>query len=302
MPVFLAKATPTMLAGLDEDSFLQKRQEASEGIIDIALLNNMPDAAVRETERQFLRILDASAQEVCVRLTLVSLPEIPRGEETRRYIDETYSDPSGIWSGQFDGMIVTGTEPRAGRLSDEPYWQALAKVIDHARSSAMASIWSCLAAHAAVLYMDGIERYPLPEKCSGVFKFEADQRHQIMSGITAPVAFPHSRYNGLQQEDLVSHGYTVLTQSMAAGVDTFVKESEGLMVFFQGHPEYGADTLLREYRRDVGRFLRGEREILSEYPARASGCSGSSTIRRISTSRSLRPARRTLFELPGPKC
>jgi homoserine O-succinyltransferase len=29
-------------------------------------------------------------------------------------------------------------------------------------------------------------------------------------------------------------------------------------VFFQGHPEYEADTLLREYRRDAGRYLRGE--------------------------------------------
>ncbi len=30
------------------------------------------------------------------------------------------------------------------------------------------------------------------------------------------------------------------------------------MVFLQGHPEYDADTLAREYRRDMLRFLRGE--------------------------------------------
>jgi homoserine O-succinyltransferase len=29
-------------------------------------------------------------------------------------------------------------------------------------------------------------------------------------------------------------------------------------VFFQGHPEYDAGTLGREYLRDMGRFLRGE--------------------------------------------
>ena len=29
------------------------------------------------------------------------------------------------------------------------------------------------------------------------------------------------------------------------------------MVFFQGHPEYHSCTLLREYRRDVARYLAG---------------------------------------------
>jgi homoserine O-succinyltransferase len=36
------------------------------------------------------------------------------------------------------------------------------------------------------------------------------------------------------------------------------------MLFFQGHPEYESDTLFREYRRDVGRFLKGEQ---ASYPA-----------------------------------
>ena len=48
----------------------------------------------------------------------------------------------------------------------------------------------------------------------------------------------------------------------------FVKQRSSLFVFFQGHPEYDARTLLREYRRDVGRFLRGERE---DYPAMPQG-------------------------------
>ena len=36
------------------------------------------------------------------------------------------------------------------------------------------------------------------------------------------------------------------------------------MLFFQGHPEYGAPALMGEYRRDIGRFLRRERQ---DYPA-----------------------------------
>jgi homoserine O-succinyltransferase len=59
-------------------------------------------------------------------------------------------------------------------------------------------------------------------------------------------------------------GYTILSRSERAGVDSFVKNGRGTMLFFQGHPEYESDTLFREYRRDVGRFLRGEQ---ASYPA-----------------------------------
>jgi homoserine O-succinyltransferase len=49
-------------------------------------------------------------------------------------------------------------------------------------------------------------------------------------------------------------------------VDAFVKQRKSLFVFFQGHPEYEAVTLMLEYRRDIGRFLRGERETYPPMP------------------------------------
>ena len=61
-------------------------------------------------------------------------------------------------------------------------------------------------------------------------------------------------------------GYRILTRSQHAGVDAFVKQRKSLFVFFQGHPEYEADTLLREYRRDIGRFLRRERDSFPSMP------------------------------------
>ena len=41
---------------------------------------------------------------------------------------------------------------------------------------------------------------------------------------------------------------------------THSEGQKSLFVFFQGHPEYESDTLLREYRRDIGRYLRSEAE------------------------------------------
>ncbi len=78
---------------------------------------------------------------------------------------------------------------------------------------------------------------------------------------------PHSRWNEVRADELTSCGYQVLTQSVEAGVDLFVKEKkDSLFVHFQGHPEYGARTLLKEYRRDIKRFLRRERETYPTMP------------------------------------
>jgi homoserine O-succinyltransferase len=38
------------------------------------------------------------------------------------------------------------------------------------------------------------------------------------------------------------------------------------MVYFQGHPEYDRNSLLKEYKREVGRFLSGELEAPPPYP------------------------------------
>ena len=59
----------------------------------------------------------------------------------------------------------------------------------------------------------------------------------------------------------------MLTQSAEGGVDTFLKKKrQSLFLHFQGHPEYGAETLLKEYRRDIRRFLNKERETYPTMP------------------------------------
>jgi homoserine O-succinyltransferase/O-acetyltransferase len=46
----------------------------------------------------------------------------------------------------------------------------------------------------------------------------------------------------------------------------FMKQGKSLFLFLQGHPEYDQGSLLREYYRDVGRFLRGERDAYPQMP------------------------------------
>jgi homoserine O-succinyltransferase len=232
----------------------------------IGLVNNMPDAAVAATERQFARLVEAASGEFDVRLHLFTLETLPRGEEARRAMAADYRAARALKLQPQDALIVTGAEPRAADLRQEPYWRELAFVLDWADGRTVSTALSCLAAHAAVLHRDGIVRDRLPAKRSGVYTVEVAARHELLDGLGSRFVTPHSRHNDLDEATLVAKGYQILARSPESGVDLFVKDGDSLLVFLQGHPEYDADTLAREYRRDVLRFLRGEAAALPRVP------------------------------------
>lgn len=244
------------------------RELRAANCVTIGLINNMPDAALEATERQFTDLIRLSAPNTVVRLLLFAIPQVPRGDAARRDMATRYRDIGALWDARLDGLIVTGTEPKSKDLKDEPYWAALAQVIDWARRNTNSTVWSCLAAHAAVLHTDGIERTPFSQKLSGVFDCAPAGAHPMLRDVPLPMCIPHSRGNDLSERALKSAGYRILTRSNEAGVDMFVRQERSFHLFLQGHPEYEAGTLLREYRRDIGRYLRGERE---RYPAMPRG-------------------------------
>jgi homoserine O-succinyltransferase len=233
--------------------------------LDIGLVNNMPDAALDATERQFRALLEAAAGGLDVHLTLYTLPEVPRTEFGRRQVAR-YVDFDDLWDRRHDGLIVTGTEPRAADLQDEPFWGSLTRLLEWAERNTYSTVLSCLAAHAGILHIDGIVRRPLGDKRFGIFECVRVSDHPLTAAAPNRLQMPHSRWNEIPEEALLACGYRVLTRSEDAGVDAFVKQRKSLFVFFQGHPEYEAVTLLLEYRRDIGRFLRGEGDTYPPMP------------------------------------
>lgn len=237
------------------------------GHLNIALINNMPDAALEDTELQFFDLLDDASDDVPVYLKLYSLAGIPRTDRGQRHLNSYYYSLDELWQNEFDGVIVTGTEPREPDLRDEPYWKLLGRVFDWAERNTTGAILSCLAAHASVLHADGIVRHRLPDKQFGVFELTKSAVHPLMNSAGENVCFPHSRWNEVRADELLQAGYTVLTVSADGAVDTFVKKKQrSLFLHFQGHPEYGAETLLKEYRRDIRRFINRERETYPTMP------------------------------------
>src|SRR6476620_9569859 len=234
--------------------------------LNIGLINNMPDTALKATERQFMKLLQAAAGPRRIRFHCFSLPSVKRSPEAKWHVESEYSDLSDLKRERFDGLIVTGAEPVAPELDQEPYWRDLTELIDWARTNTRSTIWSCLAAHAAVLHLDRIERQRLPSKCHGIFDCEAVTRDPLTRAAPAPLKVSHSRLNEIAESDLVEAGYQVLTRSAKAGVDIFVRQYASRFVFFQGHPEYDALSLQREYLRDIGRYLARERDNYPHLP------------------------------------
>jgi homoserine O-succinyltransferase/O-acetyltransferase len=236
----------------------------AEAPIRIGLINNMPDSALQSTEAQFCSLLREAAGALPVTVRLSSFPELPRGPEALEEIERRYWPIEDLLTDSLDALIVTGTEPRAPRLRDEPYWPRFGGLLEWAQRHTVASVWSCLAAHAAVEVLDGIPRQRLPQKRSGVYEHSTLAGHPLLQRVSAPLFMPHSRWNELPLEALRDAGYTLLSWSATSGADAFVRQSSSLLLFFQGHPEYESTTLLKEYRRDVGRFLSGTQ---GHYPA-----------------------------------
>ena len=241
-------------------------ERAGEAELTIGLINNMPDSALKATERQFMRLLQAASGDIRVNFHCFSLPAVARSKQVSEHIAHDYADIADLDRLGIDGLIVTGAEPIAANLPDEPFWRELTGIIDWARSNTRSAIWSCLAAHAAVKHLDGVDRHRLSAKCSGVYDCNKASDDWLTRGLPATLKVAHSRYNELRESELIARGYEILTRSDVAGVDIFATQRESRFIFFQGHPEYDASSLQREYMRDLARYLSGERDSYPDIP------------------------------------
>ncbi len=227
--------------------------------LHIGILNMMPDAALEATERQFIRLVGNCNRIAQFYVYPFSLPEISRSQKTRDYIEQYYCKFDDLKKQGLDALIITGANPASHLLEDESFWQPLAEVVSWANQNVASTLCSCLASHAILKQLHGIERQALPEKLWGVFNHRIlEPQHPLLRDINTRFDVPHSRYNEISAAQFEQAGLTVLVESRIAGVQMAVSEDQFRMIFFQGHPEYDINSLLKEYRREVLRYLAGE--------------------------------------------
>ena len=232
--------------------------------LHIGLLNMMPDAALEATERQFFRLVGESNQIAQFYVHPFSLKELVRTSEGQAHIDKYYKSFEQIKAEGLDALIITGANVTSPELSEQPFWKPLIEVIDWAFANVTSTLCSCLATHAVLQFRYGQKRTPLPAKRWGVYSHKVmDIHHPLVAGVNTRFNIPHSRFNEISRKQFEQARLGILAESEEAGVHLAVSEDGFRIVFFQGHPEYDAISLLKEYKREIGRYIRGE---INEYP------------------------------------
>lgn len=240
--------------------------------LHIGLLNMMADGALAATERQFQRLLDGPEETRaesprCV-LHPFSFPEISRSDEGRAYVAEHYESFEAVSERGLDAMIITGANIPTPDLQNQPFWESLIAVMAWSRTNARSTLCSCLATHAVMEFRYRRKRTRMPRKLWGVYAHEVlDRKHPLTLGLDERVDVPHSRFNEITLEQFEAAGLKVLMAGPEGGVHLAVEKSRAgspsPLVLMQGHPEYDNVSLLKEYRREISRYVAGQRE---DYP------------------------------------
>ncbi len=230
--------------------------------IKIGFLNMMPDAAISATERQFLRLVGANDNVNCFFYPF-TIQGVERSAQAQTYIDEYYVDFATLKTHDVDALIITGANVSQPVLQNELFWPQLVEVLTWAKNNIRSTLCSCLATHAAVKVFYDIDRQHLGEKCWGVFKHQVvSQQHLLVDRVQKQIDMCHSRFNDIPEELLVKHNIDTLINSSQVGVQ-LAAERDMSIVYFQGHPEYDDISLLKEYKREIMRYIFGE---LESYP------------------------------------
>ena len=235
--------------------------------LHIGVLNMMPDAALAATERQFFRLVGESNPIAQFYMHPFTLAELPRGEQASAHIERYYESFDQIRAEGLDALIITGANVSHPDLSQEPFWEPLRAVFDWAQHNVTSVLCSCLATHAAMQFQHGQKRHALPAKRWGVFPHTVIRpTHPLVNDVNTQFDVPHSRFNNISAEQFQEAGLHVLVESNEAGVHLAVSPDGFRVVYFQGHPEYDTVSLLKEYKREVQRYVAAERNDYPPFP------------------------------------
>jgi homoserine O-succinyltransferase len=270
MPLVAHNALPTFeRLRAEGEEVLSVERARSQDIreLHVGLLNMMPDAALLVTEKQYMRLIGTCNRIAQIYVYPFSVPGLARSHEARAHIEAYYSDFEVLKTAGLDALIISGANVTNPALDLEPFWEPLREVVTWAAGNVTSILCSCLATHALVKHLHGIDRQPFERKLWGVYRHRVcDRTHPLTQDINTRFDAPHSRWNDIPRASWDAAGLQVLAESETAGVHLATSPDGFRIVYFQGHPEYDRNSLLKEYKREVGRFLAGDLEAPPPYP------------------------------------
>ena len=251
MPIKIPNELPATRTLTEENIFVMTETRASGQDIrplQILLLNLMPTKVVTET--QFSRLLGNTPLQV--ELTLMHTASHQSKNTSEEHLLAFYSTFEEVRHRNFDGMIITGAPVEHLPFEEVEYWDELCEIMDWSLTHVHSTFHICWGAQAGLYHHFGIQKYPLDKKLFGIFPHKADYKRSILfRGFDDVFMVPHSRHTTIRREDVEKVSkLKILASSEEAGVFA-LSTRNGRQIFITGHPEYDADTLNREYVRDL---------------------------------------------------
>lgn len=251
MPIKIPNSLPATEILEQENIFVMTETRAIQQDIrplNVLILNLMPTKIVTET--QLLRKLSNTPIQIKVEF-LKTASYIPQHTDPT-HLDTFYTTFDEIKNRKFDGMIITGAPLDYIRLEEVAYWEEICEIMDWCKTHVHCTMHLCWAAYAGLYYYYGIDKYDLPEKLSGVYEHTVVRKNSpLFRGFDDIFYAPQSRATSVREEDIRAvDDLELMAVSEKAGV-TIVKTTDNRHFFMTCHPEYDADTLAKEYYRDL---------------------------------------------------
>ena len=255
MPIKIDDRLPARERLEQENIFVMtESRAASQDIrpLKIIILNLMPTKI--ETETQLLRLMSNTPLQVDVEFMH---PASHKSKNTsQNHINKFYKTFDEVKDNKYDGMIITGAPVELLNFEEVDYWDELCKIFEWTKTNVYSTFHICWGAQAGLYYHHKIPKNILKEKMFGVFPHKPlDLYHPILRGFDESFYVPHSRHTEIRFEDIaLCKDLQVLTYSEQAGIH-LVADLECRNFYATGHSEYDAETLAREYFRDLDRGL-----------------------------------------------
>lgn len=255
MPIKVPDRLPATKQLRSENIFVMSERKAMHQDIRplrIAIVNLMPTKIATET--QLLRMLSNSPLQVVI--DFIQMNSHNSKNTSAAHLAAFYTTFEEIKNTRYDGMIITGAPVENMAFESVDYWAELVDIMEWSKTHVTSTLHICWAAQAGLYYHYGVPKYPLAEKCSGVFEHKVNRRTaKLVRGFDNVFYAPHSRNTEVRAEDIKKiPELEILAESKEAGV-YIVFTKGGRQIFVMGHSEYDANTLAEEYFRDLEKGL-----------------------------------------------
>ena len=251
MPIKIPNQLPATKTLAEENIFVMTDARAvAQDIrpLQILMLNLMPTKI--DTETQLSRLLGNTPLQV--ELTLMHTTSHKSKNTSEDHLLAFYTTFDKVKDRYFDGLVITGAPVEMLEFEEVEYWNELCEIMEWSTTHVHSTFHICWGAQAGLYYHFGVKKKELDKKMFGVFPHIADyKRSMLFRGFDDVFMVPHSRHTTIDREDLENiPGLKILASSPEAGVFA-LSTKKGRQIFITGHPEYDAETLGREYWRDV---------------------------------------------------